>query len=326
MFADAGPSAGCTTRARSSPGFFPEDVPRLTSTPTSASSASRPPRPAATTPSRVVATWPSCSTTTTTTEEVMKVLSRDRHRRRGRAAAARSSRPHKDFDGRLYPNEIDRSVADVAYDATAFLFDGSDAMPGEVGAGTLLEGDDVLDRGPGGPRHRAEEHRRELAVELTRTIRSAYGTGVRVRRSHAHRPGPRRTRHRSLSEDRAVPSTGERKEIRHARARPCPLCSPCSPASARALALYWLLNKIAELLPAKWESTVKPYFYILPAYLAIIVYLLYPAIYAIIDSFKDRTGTRVGRHSRTTPSCSSRTPASADTCSTRCCGSSSSRR
>ena len=28
-------------------------------------------------------------------------------------------------------------VAKVAYDSTAFLFDGSDQMPGEVGAGTF---------------------------------------------------------------------------------------------------------------------------------------------------------------------------------------------
>ncbi|NYD42924.1 carbohydrate ABC transporter permease [Nocardioides panaciterrulae] len=55
-----------------------------------------------------------------------------------------------------------------------------------------------------------------------------------------------------------------------------------------ALLVYWVLNKIAELLPAKWESRVKPYFYILPAYLAIAVYLIYPTILTVINSFKDR--------------------------------------
>jgi len=54
-----------------------------------------------------------------------------------------------------------------------------------------------------------------------------------------------------------------------------------------ALALYWLLNKVAELLPDKVETKVKPYLYILPAYLAITVYLLYPAVQTIIDSFRD---------------------------------------
>ncbi len=55
-----------------------------------------------------------------------------------------------------------------------------------------------------------------------------------------------------------------------------------------ALLVYWVLNKIAELLPGKWESRIKPYFYILPAYLAIAVYLLYPAVLTVINSFKDR--------------------------------------
>jgi alpha-glucoside transport system permease protein len=55
-----------------------------------------------------------------------------------------------------------------------------------------------------------------------------------------------------------------------------------------ALILYWALNKLAELLPAKAEARVKPYFYILPAYFAISVYLLYPAIQTVINSFQDR--------------------------------------
>jgi alpha-glucoside transport system substrate-binding protein len=57
----------------------------------------------------------------------------------GNDAAGSSSfiSPHKDFDVSLYPDEITRSVADVAYSSTAFLFDGSDQMPGEVGAGSF---------------------------------------------------------------------------------------------------------------------------------------------------------------------------------------------
>lgn len=45
--------------------------------------------------------------------------------------------PHKDFDASLYANDTVRTIAKVAYDATVFLFDGSDAMPAEVGAGSF---------------------------------------------------------------------------------------------------------------------------------------------------------------------------------------------
>ncbi|MCB0907736.1 MAG: sugar ABC transporter permease [Nocardioidaceae bacterium] len=54
-----------------------------------------------------------------------------------------------------------------------------------------------------------------------------------------------------------------------------------------ALAIFWLLNKLAELLPAKWEGRVKPYLYILPAVAAIVVYLIYPSVLTVINSFKD---------------------------------------
>jgi len=55
-----------------------------------------------------------------------------------------------------------------------------------------------------------------------------------------------------------------------------------------ALVVYYLLNKIAELLPERWEDRIKPYLYILPAFLAITVYLIYPAVLTVINSFKDR--------------------------------------
>ena len=58
-----------------------------------------------------------------------------------------------------------------------------------------------------------------------------------------------------------------------------------------ALALYWLLNKLAELLPEKWEARVKPYLYVAPAFLAIVLYLVYPAILTTINAFKDRSST-----------------------------------
>ena len=58
-----------------------------------------------------------------------------------------------------------------------------------------------------------------------------------------------------------------------------------------ALLLFYALNKIAELLPAKWEERLKPVLYILPAFLSIVVYLVYPAILTFINSFKDRSST-----------------------------------
>ena len=71
-----------------------------------------------------------------TTAAALKVLANVKI---GEKAAPNSSfiSPHKDFDVSLYPNETTRSVANVAYDSTAFLFDGSDQMPGEVGAGSF---------------------------------------------------------------------------------------------------------------------------------------------------------------------------------------------
>ncbi len=58
-----------------------------------------------------------------------------------------------------------------------------------------------------------------------------------------------------------------------------------------AIVLYWLLNKLAELLPSRQEHRFKPYFYILPAYAAIIFFLIYPAVLTVINSFKDSSST-----------------------------------
>lgn len=57
----------------------------------------------------------------------------------GTEAAPSSSfiSPHTEFDSSLYPSELTRQIADVAYQADPFLFDGSDQMPGEVGAGSF---------------------------------------------------------------------------------------------------------------------------------------------------------------------------------------------
>jgi alpha-glucoside transport system substrate-binding protein len=48
--------------------------------------------------------------------------------------------PHKTFDGSKYPDETTRKVAKLAYESTVFRFDGSDLMPGAVGAGSFWKG------------------------------------------------------------------------------------------------------------------------------------------------------------------------------------------
>lgn len=70
------------------------------------------------------------------TEAVMNIIGSTEA---GVEAAANSSflSPHSDFDSSLYPSDMARSFAEVANNATVILFDGSDAMPGEVGAGTF---------------------------------------------------------------------------------------------------------------------------------------------------------------------------------------------
>ncbi|MGI5288374.1 carbohydrate ABC transporter permease [Nonomuraea polychroma] len=58
-----------------------------------------------------------------------------------------------------------------------------------------------------------------------------------------------------------------------------------------ALVLFWLLNRLVGLLPGKWEDRLKPYVYIGPAFLAISLYLIYPAIQTINFSFANADST-----------------------------------
>ncbi|MGI5459313.1 carbohydrate ABC transporter permease [Streptomyces sp. CA-249302] len=61
---------------------------------------------------------------------------------------------------------------------------------------------------------------------------------------------------------------------------------------AAALAVYWVLNKLAEVLPGRWEDRIKPYLYIAPAVAAIGVYLVYPTVVTVLDSLKSSDGSR----------------------------------
>ena len=58
-----------------------------------------------------------------------------------------------------------------------------------------------------------------------------------------------------------------------------------------ALVLYYLLNRLAEVLPGRWEDRIKPYMYLLPALAAIGLFLIYPAIQTIVYSFANRDST-----------------------------------
>lgn len=51
------------------------------------------------------------------------------------------------------------------------------------------------------------------------------------------------------------------------------------------IVLYWVLNKIVEQLPAKWEERLKPYVFIGPPLALLGVFLLWPAVRTIILSF-----------------------------------------
>ncbi len=45
--------------------------------------------------------------------------------------------PNTEFDTSVYPTETLASIAEIAYESTEFVFDGSDQMPGEVGSGSF---------------------------------------------------------------------------------------------------------------------------------------------------------------------------------------------
>jgi len=69
-------------------------------------------------------------------QTVVKLLSQPQI---GNDAAPSSSfiSPFKNFNVSLYPNDTTRDVASIMYKADDFLFDGSDAMPAQVGAGSF---------------------------------------------------------------------------------------------------------------------------------------------------------------------------------------------
>jgi alpha-glucoside transport system permease protein len=58
-----------------------------------------------------------------------------------------------------------------------------------------------------------------------------------------------------------------------------------------ALLLYYIVNKVVERFPTKWEERVKPFVFIGPAVAAIGLFLIYPAIRTIVVSFANAQTT-----------------------------------
>lgn len=60
---------------------------------------------------------------------------------------------------------------------------------------------------------------------------------------------------------------------------------------AGSLLLFYVLNKVVERLPGRWEDRVKPYVFAGPALLVIGLFLIYPAVRTIIFSFANAQST-----------------------------------
>lgn len=60
-----------------------------------------------------------------------------------------------------------------------------------------------------------------------------------------------------------------------------------------AIAIFWMLNKLTEFLPKKWEVRLKPYALLLPAFSVIGLFLIYPAFTTIYASFLNADSTEV---------------------------------
>ena len=59
-----------------------------------------------------------------------------------------------------------------------------------------------------------------------------------------------------------------------------------------SLLLYYVLNKVVERLPKKWEERLKPYVFVGPAVVLVGFFLIYPAVRTIIFSFANSDSTK----------------------------------
>jgi len=58
-----------------------------------------------------------------------------------------------------------------------------------------------------------------------------------------------------------------------------------------SLLFYYVLNKVVERLPKKWEKRLKPYVFVGPAVLLIGFFLVYPALRTVVFSFANNDST-----------------------------------
>src|SRR5690242_18101892 len=58
-----------------------------------------------------------------------------------------------------------------------------------------------------------------------------------------------------------------------------------------AIIVFYLLNKLAEILPGRWEERLKPLLWLVPAIAAITLYLIYPTIQTLVYSFANADST-----------------------------------
>jgi alpha-glucoside transport system permease protein len=59
-----------------------------------------------------------------------------------------------------------------------------------------------------------------------------------------------------------------------------------------ALIAFWLLDRLVNLLPGRWPERIRPYIYIVPAFGAITLYLIYPAFQTLVYSFANDDSTK----------------------------------
>jgi alpha-glucoside transport system substrate-binding protein len=70
-------------------------------------------------------------------QELVQFLASEEFGTNGYAENGSWISPRTDFDVSLYPSETLANIANIAYESTEFVFDGSDQMPGEVGSGSF---------------------------------------------------------------------------------------------------------------------------------------------------------------------------------------------
>ena len=145
-------------------------------------------------------------------------------------------------------------------------------MPGKVGAGSFWKGMVACHRG----QQDVDTTLKQIDEQLAHHVRTRSAQLTRASRAGACAP--------PVAREERMSDQGDQRAARHHQRR----------RWARSL-LYYVLNKLAERLPGKWEDRIKPYFFILPAVVVIGFFLIYPAVRTLILSFANADSHGVGR-------------------------------